>query len=151
MSSLPRWNSDAHGPRRCASWRPRGTWRRCIHFSSPVLVKNGHSQPRHVAGFLTVAEVAKVLAVPPHWLYGRIYNGAIRMQRDPTTGLYLFPDKPSTITQLRQLHDGLLKGVRFSPEHQAWLWPLRGIAGRLVQAAPDTAGYFNDVALATGR
>jgi hypothetical protein len=82
------------------------------------MVLDHQSHPRHVPGFLTVAEVAKVLAVPPHWLYGRIYNGAIRMQRDPITRLYLFPDKPSTITQLRQLHDGLLKDVRFSPEHQ---------------------------------
>jgi hypothetical protein len=76
------------------------------------------SHPRHFTGFLTVPEVAKVLAVPRHWLYDRIHNGAIRVQRDPTTRLYLFPDKPSTIKLLRQLHDGLLNSVRFYQEHQ---------------------------------
>jgi DNA invertase Pin-like site-specific DNA recombinase len=82
------------------------------------MILRRQSHPRHIAGCLTVSQVAKVLAVPVHWLYDRIHNGSIQIQRDPATRLYLFPDQPSTIERLRQLHDGLLKSVRFSWEHQ---------------------------------
>jgi DNA invertase Pin-like site-specific DNA recombinase len=82
------------------------------------MVLRRQSHPRHITGFLTASQVAKALAVPPHWLYDRIYKGTICIQRDPATRLYLFPDKPSTIKRLRELHDGLVKSVRFSREHQ---------------------------------
>ena len=82
------------------------------------MILRRQSHPRHIAGCLTVSQVAKVLAVPVHWLYDRIHNGTIQVQRDPATRLYLFPDQPSTIERLRQLHDGLLKSVRLSREHQ---------------------------------
>jgi hypothetical protein len=82
------------------------------------MVRRRQSHPRHITGFLTVSQVAKALAVPPHWLYDRIHEGTICIQRDPTTRIYLFPDKPSTIKRLRELHDGLVKSVRFSREHQ---------------------------------
>jgi hypothetical protein len=64
-----------------------------------------------------VPQLVDALAVSRHWLYDRIHNGTIRIQPD-TTGLYLFPDEPSTLEQLRQLRDGILNTVRFSQEHQ---------------------------------
>jgi DNA invertase Pin-like site-specific DNA recombinase len=71
------------------------------------------SHPRQIAGRLTVTQLAKALSVSPHWLYDRIHNGAIRIRPDRTTGLYLFPDQPSTLEQCRQLRDGILNKLRF--------------------------------------
>jgi hypothetical protein len=76
------------------------------------------SHPRHIAGSLTVPQLANALAVPRHWLYDRIHNGTIQIQPDVTSGLYLFPDEPATLEQLRQLRDGILDNLRFSKEHQ---------------------------------
>lgn len=76
------------------------------------------SHPRHIAGALTVPQLADALAVSRHWLYDRIHNGTIQIQPDATSGLYLFPDEPATLEQLRQLRDGILNNLRFSKEHQ---------------------------------
>ena len=63
-------------------------------------------RPRHVAGFLTVPQVAQALGVTPHWLYHAIRCQRIVIERDPDTGLYLFPDRPSTLNKLRKLQSG---------------------------------------------
>ena len=76
------------------------------------------SHPRQIPGALTVPQVATRLAVPSHWLYDRLRNGTIQLTRDPITQLYLFPDDPQTLEQLRQLREGKLNRVRFSQEHQ---------------------------------
>jgi hypothetical protein len=76
------------------------------------------SHPRHIAGSLTVSQITDVMAVSRHWLYDRIHNGTIRIQPDAASGLYLFPDEPATLEQLRQLRDGILNNLRFSKEHQ---------------------------------
>jgi hypothetical protein len=75
------------------------------------------SHPRRIPGRLTVPQLADALAVSRHWLYDRIHNGTIRIRPDTPTGLYLFPDEPSTLEQLRQLRDDILNTVRFSQEH----------------------------------
>lgn len=76
------------------------------------------SHPRHIAGSLTVSQIADALAVSRHWLYDRIHNGTIQIQPDAASGLYLFPDEPATLAQLRQLRNGILNNLRFSKEHQ---------------------------------
>src|SRR6266545_6601491 len=64
------------------------------------------SHPRHVAGYLTVPQLARRLGVSPHWLYDRLANGRIQLAKDPATGLYLFPDPPTTGEHLQQLQAG---------------------------------------------
>jgi hypothetical protein len=76
------------------------------------------SHPRHVAGSLTVSQLAEALAVSRHWLYDRIHNGTIQIRPDVSSGLYLFPDEPAALDQLRQLRDGILNNLHFSKEHQ---------------------------------
>lgn len=71
------------------------------------------SHPRHIAGSLTVPQLAKALAVSRHWLYDRIHNGVIEIRPDGATGLYLFPDEPATLEQLRQLRNGILNKLHF--------------------------------------
>jgi hypothetical protein len=64
----------------------------------------------HVPGWLTVAEVALQLQVPPGWLRERLWAGAIRTMREPS-GRYLLPDKPDTLDALRQLRAGTVRHV----------------------------------------
>jgi len=76
------------------------------------------SHPRAVPGFLTVTQVADRLGLSVHWLYDRLHNGQIQLQKDPTTQLFLFPDHPSTLERLTHLRAGLLQRVAFGKEYQ---------------------------------
>jgi hypothetical protein len=76
------------------------------------------SPPRSVTGSLTVTQVAQRLGLSVHWLYDRIHNGQIQLQKDPTTCLFLFPDHPSTLERLTHLRAELLQRVGFGQEYQ---------------------------------
>ena len=76
------------------------------------------SHPRHIPGALTVPQVAQRLGVSIHWLHDRIQNGRIRLQKDSTTGLYLFPDHPRTTELLTHLRAGHRQHVGFGQEYQ---------------------------------
>jgi DNA invertase Pin-like site-specific DNA recombinase len=76
------------------------------------------SHPRSIKGSLTVTQVAQRLSLSVHWLYDRIHNGQIQLQKDPTTQLFLFPDHPSTLERLTRLRAGLLQRVGFGQEYQ---------------------------------
>jgi hypothetical protein len=82
------------------------------------LVTQHQSHPRHIAGSLTVTQVAHCLGVSVHWLYDRIHNGQIQIQKDPATRLFLFPDYPTTLELLTQLRAGHLQHVGFGQEYQ---------------------------------
>jgi hypothetical protein len=73
----------------------------------------GKSRAHHVAGYLTLSQVARKLEVPNPWMYNRIYNGAIQVVKDGRTGLYLFPDKPATIERFRELKEGKIRKLHF--------------------------------------
>jgi DNA invertase Pin-like site-specific DNA recombinase len=76
---------------------------RTIRLRHRVLRQPSQSHPRHVAGALTVPQLARALGVTPHWLYDRIHNGTIAVAKDPATGLYLFPDESATVERIRVL------------------------------------------------
>lgn len=84
-----------------------------IRLRHGCLQQRHQSHPRHIHGSLTVPQLAQALAVSRHWLYDRIHNGVIGIRADPASGLYLFPDEPSTLVQLRQLRDGTLNKLDF--------------------------------------
>jgi DNA invertase Pin-like site-specific DNA recombinase len=69
-------------------------------------------RPRKVDGFLTVPQVAQALGVTAHWLYNLMKRGVIEIKRDADTRLYLFPDRPETIDELRRLQAGTLTHVK---------------------------------------
>jgi hypothetical protein len=71
------------------------------------------SHPRQIPRSLTVSQVARAVGITPHWIYDRIHNGTIQVDRDQQTRLYLFPDKPKTITMFKQLREGKLQKLRF--------------------------------------
>jgi DNA invertase Pin-like site-specific DNA recombinase len=84
-----------------------------VRLQHRLLVKAGQSHPRHIAGSLTVAQIAAALQVRPNWIYDRIRNGTIQVARDAERNLYLFPDRPRTVTLFKQLRAGKLQNLRF--------------------------------------
>lgn len=85
---------------------------RNIRLKHDIFVERSQSHPQRPTGHLTIAQLAQQLGVEQHWLYARIYNGRIQVERDAETGLYLFADNPETVEQLRKLRDGEVKTVR---------------------------------------
>lgn len=86
---------------------------RTIRLKHGCLQQRHQSHPRQVAGCLTVPQLARRLGVSPHWLYDRLANGRIQLAKDPATGLYLFPDEPTTVEHLQQLQAGTRTQVCF--------------------------------------
>jgi hypothetical protein len=86
---------------------------RIVRLRHRLFRKRSQSHPRHIAGHLTVSQLAHTLGITPHWIYDRIHNGTIQVAPDPTTNLYLFPDQPKTITLFQQLRAGKLQKLRF--------------------------------------
>jgi DNA invertase Pin-like site-specific DNA recombinase len=84
-----------------------------IRLRHGVMIERHQSHPRRIEGFLTVPQLAKELGVTVHFIYDRIHKGTIEIVKDQATRLYLFPDRPATIKQFRNLIDGRLKNLRF--------------------------------------
>jgi hypothetical protein len=73
---------------------------------------------RRIAGYLTVAQVARRLGVTPHWIHHRIGRGSIEIVLDEATGLYLFPDRTQTLVELHQLKAGAITKVSYPRGYQ---------------------------------
>src|SRR5262249_53115543 len=71
-----------------------------------LMQNRSQSHPRRIAGYLTGSQLAKALAITPHWVYHQIKRGTVAIPRDAATGLYLFPDTPQTLEAFRQLRAG---------------------------------------------
>ena len=67
------------------------------------------SRPRRKTGYLTLSQVADKLNVSSNKIYLRILQGKLTAKQDESSRCYLFPDKPSTLAQLRQLLDGKIE------------------------------------------
>jgi DNA invertase Pin-like site-specific DNA recombinase len=86
---------------------------RGIRLKQKLLITRSQSHPRRIPGFLTVPQLATVLDVSPYWLYDRIAKGALQITREPTTGLYLFPDTADTREQFQQFRTGQRQALCF--------------------------------------
>src|SRR5215510_9123063 len=84
-----------------------------IRLKLGLMQQRSQAHPRRVAGYLTVPQLAKALAITPHWVYYQIKRGTVVIQRDPQTGLYLFPDTPQTLEAFGQLRAGHLRELRY--------------------------------------
>ena len=89
-----------------------------IRLKHGIFQKRSQSHPRRIDGALTLSQIAHALDIDPHWIYDRIHNRTILVEKDPKTRLFLFPDSPTTLEQFRQLHAGNLQNLRFSRGHQ---------------------------------
>jgi excisionase family DNA binding protein len=83
-----------------------------IRLRHRLLAKRSQSHPRRIPGHLTVSQVAERLQVSKHWIYDRIHNGTIPIERDADSRLFLFQDSAMTITLLEQLKAGEIQKVR---------------------------------------
>jgi hypothetical protein len=89
-----------------------------IRLKHGIFHKRSQSHPRRIEGALTISQIATALDMDPHWIYDRIHNGTIQVDKDPITRLFLFPDSPTTLEQFRHLHSGTFQHLRFSRGHQ---------------------------------
>ena len=86
---------------------------RTIRLKHRIFKQRSQAHPRQIPGYLTVPQIAASLNISPHWIYHRIDNGSIAITRDEATNLYLFPDKPDTLTQFQDLLSAKLKKLYF--------------------------------------
>src|SRR5262249_58128727 len=95
-------------------------------------------------GYLTVPQLAKALASPPHWVYHQIKRGTVAISRDAATGLYLFPARPETLEALRQLQAGHPSAVRYLAPSRPWAAPPGGppAGGPSYHPPPLTSGGY---------
>jgi len=84
-----------------------------IRLKLGLMQQRSQSHPRRIAGYLTVPQLAKALAITPHWVYHQIERGTVAITRDAATGLYLFPDTPQTLEAFRQLRAGQRTELRY--------------------------------------
>jgi len=84
-----------------------------IRLRHRLFIKRSQSHPRRIPGQLTVSQLARALGITPHWIYDRIHNGTIQVSLHPELHLYLFPDRPRTLTLFQQLRAGRLQKLRF--------------------------------------
>lgn len=84
-----------------------------IRLRRGIMANRKQSHPRHIPGYVTIPQLAASIGVGCHWIYDRINNGKIAVQKHEKTGLYLFPDKPATIKQFKALHSGQLKNLHY--------------------------------------
>ena len=86
---------------------------RLLRLKQRLFQKRSQSNPRRIAGYLTVPQIACALAVPVHWIYDHIHRGTIAVTKDPTTGLYGFPNQPQTLKMFKGLKAGKRRKIRF--------------------------------------
>jgi DNA invertase Pin-like site-specific DNA recombinase/uncharacterized protein YndB with AHSA1/START domain len=80
-----------------------------------VLRGTYRTHPRHIPGWLTMAEIARRLQVSRSWLARRLCNGTIAIARDPEAKRYLFPDTEATMTALQHVKSGKIHHVDLVP------------------------------------
>ena len=85
---------------------------RRLRLKHRLLVDRHHPHRLRPAAYVSVSELAQRLGMPPHWIYYQIQSGRIEISRGPGSGLYLFPDQPETVEQLKQLKAGEVEIVR---------------------------------------
>ena len=91
---------------------------KAIRLRHRVLNRDSQSHPRHVAGYLTIPQLAEKLNVPRHWISDRIHNGTIVVEKDTASKCYQFPDNLETLRQFRKLLDGKITKLGCRREHQ---------------------------------
>src|SRR5712692_8766302 len=84
-----------------------------IRLKLGLMQQRSQSHPRRITGYLTVPQLAKALAITPHWVYHQIKRGTVVITRDAATGLYLFPDTPQTLEAFRQLRASQRTELRY--------------------------------------
>jgi DNA invertase Pin-like site-specific DNA recombinase len=86
---------------------------RNIRYKHRILHSPHQARPLRIAGYLTVAQLAKAIDVSEHWIYDRIHNGTISSSKTSPRGGCIFPDRPETLKQFKALKSGKLKRLDY--------------------------------------
>jgi DNA invertase Pin-like site-specific DNA recombinase len=84
---------------------------RRLRWTNRILRTPKNSRPRGKPGYLTISQLADKLGVGSSKIYHHILDGTIALKKDAALNCYLFPDKLTTLTQLRHLFAGNLNRV----------------------------------------
>jgi hypothetical protein len=85
---------------------------RLIRLTQRLFQQRSQSHPRHIAGALTVPQIARGLEVPVHWISDHIHRGTIVITKDPATRLSVCPDRPQTRRLFKDLQAGTRRRIR---------------------------------------
>lgn len=66
-----------------------------------------------LAGHITLPRLAEAAGVTVPWMYDQIRKGVISIAKDAATALYLFPDSPRTVLDIRRLRAGKVHTLRY--------------------------------------
>jgi DNA invertase Pin-like site-specific DNA recombinase len=88
---------------------------RHIREAHRVLREWRRAHPRHIPGWLTMAELARRLEVSRDWIERRIRNGTITITRDAATRRFLFPDTDDTLARFTELKAGTVDRLDCTP------------------------------------
>lgn len=66
-----------------------------------------------LAGHIILPRPAEAAGVTVPWMYDQIRKGVISIAKDAATALYLFPDSPRTVLDIRRLRAGKLHTLRY--------------------------------------
>lgn len=89
-----------------------------IRLKHRILQKESQSHQLKKEGYLSIRQVAEKLGVENHWVYDRIHNGRIKINKHTEIYAYLFPDNFEVIKLLNQLKNGHIYDVDFREEYQ---------------------------------
>ena len=87
---------------------------RHIRESHRVLRDWRRTHPRHIPGWLTMAELARRLHVSREWIERRIRNGKIIITRDVAARRFLFPDTDDTLDNFAKLKAGTVDRLDYT-------------------------------------
>ena len=89
-----------------------------IRLKHRILQKESQSHQLKREGYLSIRQISEKLGVDHHWIYDRIHNGRIKINKHPQIQAYLFPDAHEVIKLLNQLKNGHIYDVDFREEYQ---------------------------------
>lgn len=88
-----------------------------IRLKHRLFQKQCQSHPRCIDGFLTLPEISQRINVSKHWIYDRINNGIITVEKIETekykNKMYLFPNTEETIKLFLDLKNRILNNLNF--------------------------------------
>ena len=100
-------------------FRERGTSTvKIIRLKHRILQKESQSHQLKKEGYLSIRQIAEKLGVDNHWVYDRIHNGRIKINKHTEINAYLFPDNFEVIKLLNQLKNGHIYEVDFREEYE---------------------------------
>ena len=84
-----------------------------IRIQQGILHKPADCPPRIFPGYLRPHQLAQRLKIRSYWIYDRLRNGTIKIQKNIEHNTYLFPDSPETLEKFRQLLDQKVSSISF--------------------------------------